>query len=923
MVGFDSNPLPQTQQQKQTITVFFNKDEEVEVSSDEEGFRGAWYVATILEFPTPHQMSKSASKKKKKAVVQYKTLVTEDGSAPLVEQVDPHLIRPLPPQDLLKNGGVFQENEAIDASLRDGWWSGIVKKVLDGGSRYMVYFDNPPDVLPFAAKDLRLHLDWVDGIWVRPEMQQQATGSVFSSGTEVEVNLEKDNVRDIWLPAVVIKENEDNTFLVKCESSRNSDEVGTMKTVLLERVDTRYGFGWRSGVITKLLAGRRYNVFFKQGNEDRELSQSKIRPHLEWVDGKWISKSKICSYGWKDVDHSPTEVRIVSDSQGRIGGTNNNNKPDVTVQHKSSSAAEDKTKEKTVSTNVRNPAEQSTHSGEKSAKKLKLTLYNGSGMHSSPSSTLTEVDAIEAPLSIPALQSRKIPIEMSSNEILCGFTSSKTGGKRTRCIEKPVVGAQPSVNSENSSAGKTTIQKTKQQKVLDLDCQKVDIVTRKGRVTKSPFRSPNASAAVKDGNAVEVAVQGISEIDVKAKEIEVPLIIGLKALEGIYQDDKEPLKLLRDQKKSLNDSAKDKNSMAPALMFVLFGAGTCRKQSKEKEGKTAQINHKLKGFGKEDLGSGDIADEVVQVIVKDLTSNEVEWPIQTRVEPKGMEGFKPEEKSSEVSKTDFMSREVETAVTAASKKVADDDQPLSTWFAGMHASTSLEELRSSTNRAASGGSEARERQVVAVESCTADAEGNDPPVENQSVPFVKRSPVWSTIESMEVFQIIPQKPHFHPLTECKEEYREGSAIGIMVTFASLCEKISSLQFDDFRSILESTLESLLDLEKHGFDITVPRGRLNELLSIKDGQGKVLNEYKDTEGKIRVHTDEKSKLEEKMNDIEKKIAELQEELALTKAKMEVKDLDLSKLQSHAEAINERIRNARDHFVKVASAAWKSP
>lgn len=64
---------------------------------------------------------------------------------------------------------------------------------------------------------------------------------------------------------------------------------------------------------------------------------------------------------------------------------------------------------------------------------------------------------------------------------------------------------------------------------------------------------------MKDGDAVEVTVQGISESDVKTKEIEVPLIIGLKAIEGIYQDDKEMLKLMRDQKKGLNDSAKDKN----------------------------------------------------------------------------------------------------------------------------------------------------------------------------------------------------------------------------------------------------------------------------------------------------------------------------------------------------------------------------
>nr|XP_034911880.1 DUF724 domain-containing protein 7-like isoform X5 [Populus alba] len=656
---------------------------------------------------------------------------------------------------------------------------------------------------------------------------------------------------------------------------------------LLERVDTRYGFGWRSGVITKLLAGRRYNVFFKHGNEDKELSHSKIRPHLEWVDGKWISKSK--------------EVRIVSDSQGQFVGTDSSDNPDVAVQLKSSSAAEDETKEKTVSTSIRNPTEQSMHSGEKSVKKLKLTLYNGGGACSSASSMLTEVDTTEAPLSVTVLQSRKIPIEMSSNEKPCGFTTSKTGGKRARCIEKHMVDAQPSNKTENFSAGKTT--KTKLHKVLELDCPKVDIVTRKGRATKSPFRSPNSSAAVKDGDAVEVTVQGISESDVKTKEIEVPLIIGLKAIEGIYQDDKEMLKLMRDQKKGLNDSAKDKN-----MEYV--GSSQRRKRGRPRK---LIINSKALVASK-DFGPVDIADEVVQVVVKDLTTNEVEWPTQARAEPK-VSHNSSREKSSEIFKTEFMSREADAAAAAASKNVAEDDQPLSTWFGNMHGSAGL-----STGRIVS---EAREKKVVAVQSCTVDPKSNDTLVENQLVPFVKKSPVWNTIESMEVFQIIPQKPHFHPLTECKEEYREGSAIGIMVTFASLFEKISSLQFDDCRSILESTLESLVDLEKHGFDITVPRCRLNELLSIKDGQGEVINESKDAEGKIRAHADEKRKLEEKMSDIEKKITELQEELALTNAKMEAKGLDISKMQSHTDAINERIKNARDHFVKVASAPWKSP
>ena len=69
---------------------------------------------------------------------------------------------------------------------------------------------------------------------------------------------------------------------------------------------------------------------------------------------------------------------------------------------------------------------------------------------------------------------------------------------------------------------------------------------------------------------MEVAVQGISEIDFKTKEIEDPLIMGLKAIDDIYQDDKETLKLLRDQKKSLNDSVKDKNLVSKKFLFLLW-----------------------------------------------------------------------------------------------------------------------------------------------------------------------------------------------------------------------------------------------------------------------------------------------------------------------------------------------------------------
>lgn len=142
----------------------FSKGTEVEVTSDEEGFRGAWYLATILESPP-----KSASKKRKKALIEYKYLVTEDGSGPLTEYIDPAYIRPLPPQ---QEGGedVFELNEVVEANYRDGWWTGTVRKVLDNG-KFRVCFDNPPDVIDFEAIDLRVHYQWINGKWVRPEKE--------------------------------------------------------------------------------------------------------------------------------------------------------------------------------------------------------------------------------------------------------------------------------------------------------------------------------------------------------------------------------------------------------------------------------------------------------------------------------------------------------------------------------------------------------------------------------------------------------------------------------------------------------------------------------------------------------------------------------------------------------------------------------
>lgn len=213
-------------------------------------------------------------------------------------------------------------------------------------------------------------------------------------------------------------------------------------------------------------------------------------------------------------------------------------------------------------------------------------------------------------------------------------------------------------------------------------------------------------------------------------------------------------------------------------------------------------------------------------------------------------------------------------------------------------------------------------QIGAVnEERTVDETPENEVVKNQGWPFVKNSPVWSAIDSLEVFKQIPQKPHFHRLSTYKEECREGLAIGCMVTFASLVEKITKLQFNYPRYIFESTLASLYDLEQHGFNISMLCNRVNELLFIKDTEMRYIEETKVAENKILEHTENKTKLAEESKAIEQKIIELQRRQSSIKLEMETKDQEIEALQSHVEAIRECTINTKLHFEnQIALPLW---
>ncbi|KAL4290952.1 hypothetical protein GQ457_14G021260 [Hibiscus cannabinus] len=867
----------------------FTKGAPVEVSSDDDGFRGAWYSATILQMPP-----KSTSKKRNKALVKYHTLLADDGSSPLTEHVDPAYIRPLPPDH--RGGGAhrFDVNDVVDACYRDGWWTGIVRKVL-GKSKYRVYFDNPPDVIEFDRKDLRVHWNWIHCKWVRPEMQAKSTGSIFSSGTAVEVNIENEILGDIWYPALVVKENEDDTFLVKYQNSGTNDESGTVKVVvdslhirpippqyadrnyeILERVDATYNFGWRSGLITKVLTGKRYNVFFKNGNEDKEFCHSDIRPNVEWIDGKWVSKSN--------------EVIIASDEQEQIGIALRTQNSEVVAELESSLS----TKENTLTKMNKNAAEKSTSTEENNAlntskKKVQPETSNGNTSCSWPSEKLTEGNAAETLISVTCNKLKDIP-----SETLCKEGTPRTGGKGAKSSRKAVIRDENRAEIESSTTVAKTqtasndclfcqrhrsnwMQTTKRQKADSADGTANNLVKRNVRARKSPSKGPQVSTAGKDGTTF---AEGSNEGEIKTKEVEMPIVTGLTAFENTLQAEnslqipsEEPLKLMGGQKNNLNDSVRNENM------------GT-----KEHKVGASELKRK-RGRPGRSVGTSPKASDDATEDSRGRTSD------------------------------NYKTKEVHMAVPGISDMV-DEDQPLSTWIGGMHPSGDVES-RLPSARLVNGWNGEKGVVDVPIESPTTDASGRSPLVNDQSLPFVKRSPVWRTIESMDVFQIVPQKPHFLPLAENREEFREGSAIGIMVTFAGLFEKISMLHFDETRDTFDSILESLSDLEKHGFDVTRLRHRSNKLLSLKEGHNHYLGERQNAEREITENTKEISKFDEEMEEIEKKISQLQERHASIKSEKETKNLKVGGLKLHVSVLNKLIQNASHDFKKIATASWKLP
>ncbi|VAI05016.1 unnamed protein product [Triticum turgidum subsp. durum] len=135
-----------------------------------------------------------------------------------------------------------------------------------------------------------------------------------------------------------------------------------------------------------------------------------------------------------------------------------------------------------------------------------------------------------------------------------------------------------------------------------------------------------------------------------------------------------------------------------------------------------------------------------------------------------------------------------------------------------------------------GGSQCT-MENTALRSCSAVGTSLHPPflscqISGERFPFIKTSSIWHQIEPMEVFRKVPQEPHFLPLQQFMPELREGMAIGLMVTYASLVESVKRSCIEDNIELFERKINALAHLEENGFDVKLLQHSLMKLLEAK-------------------------------------------------------------------------------------------
>ncbi|KAK1574845.1 hypothetical protein Q3G72_000366 [Acer saccharum] len=211
--------------------------------------------------------------------------------------------------------------------------------------------------------------------------------------------------------------------------------------------------------------------------------------------------------------------------------------------------------------------------------------------------------------------------------------------------------------------------------------------------------------------------------------------------------------------------------------------------------------------------------------------------------------------------------------------------------------------------------------IIEDSSTTGAATVDNMSYKNQILRSLESSPILRFVQSLEEFQWMPQKPHFRPLDECEEVYREGLALKHMMTFVNVVKKTSKLQVNASRSIMDSLLKCLPELESHGFNVTNVQRRLLELQTMKESREELQTELEKVKCEIKMRTHEGTKINAELIDVTKEIKLLEEKKARLVSMNEENNSEIAKLKSSDSLLDEHIQNVEHNFESLVTFPWR--
>uniref|UniRef100_A0A1J3HN01 Agenet domain-containing protein n=1 Tax=Noccaea caerulescens TaxID=107243 RepID=A0A1J3HN01_NOCCA len=633
-----------------------------------------------------------------------------------------------------------------------------------------------------------------------------------------------------------------------------------------DMIDAAHNGGWWSGWVLKALGNRRFSVYLRFEPDVLEFDRRSLRPHLVWKDDEWFRCEKRVLTESEFSAGKAIEVRIKEETFGDVWV------PGMAIKEKEDGTVLVKYKVKSLS------------GGEDECAKISV-----------PFSRIQPLPPPSGERVYDLMENVHVRVESGwcpgvISKVLLGKKCTVKFGQSKMSMDVDHSKLRPSVEWKDG------VWKTKE-KVLGSDesphvVEETTASTRIRVTIRKPLRATrSSSSAMASSNGGDVAEAGI----VSVTESETPL-------------SKTVAQLCGDLGSEMAHAVMNGNANTPVANQVEIAAtkefhssvvlGVAATPVTKTQGKTTP-RKKLQTMKNQKSSSNDSVREKAP----EETNNRESVNKRKRGQPRKFISTEPKEK------TGVAGSDSNPTTTEIANMDEDDDTPLASWINGGNSSSGQ------------SGSQTPDPMLNSVVEKHVDVVKTPLAKESTMVlPFAKKSPCWKVLEAMEIFKFVPQRPHFIPLLENEEESREGEAIGAMVTFTGLLEKVNNLQVDDSVSAITRINECFDKLEKHGFDVTAPRSRVCKLLSIKESQGLALQELQVAEREIAEKDKKRRKCEENIEDVSRKILELQKQQALLKEAKVTMNMEIDRMQSHAAVLDQKVQSEEHMFRTTVAAPW---